>query len=189
MLIVTNQYADSDTPISTMLLHVPLVDQADYVCPLRLKDSNQCALEYERKIGMLSVEALPRIVEASIMRIDPEWNRDHRPLWWPLILGFPIHTTEGSSLLLISVRGLILPDTRYLLRYILCDLHAFGVRAQHIQPVTSLPWPKEDSQLLQEIITTRAYEEANLMWVPMPKFQLLIWKSAIVCCSPLIKAS
>jgi hypothetical protein len=86
-----------------MLLHVPLVNQADYIRPLELKDPKQCALNYERKIGMLSEEALPRIVEALIMMIDPEWERNHQPLWWPLILGFPNQKTEGSSSLLISV--------------------------------------------------------------------------------------
>jgi hypothetical protein len=86
-----------------MLLHVPLASQADYDRPSELKDRKQCALNYERKIGMLSEEALPRIVEALIMRIDPEWEQNHRPLWWPLILGFPNQTTDGSSSLLISI--------------------------------------------------------------------------------------
>jgi hypothetical protein len=87
-----------------MLLHVPLADQADYVRPSELKDPEQYALYYESRVGMLSEGALPRIVEALIMRIDPEWEPNHRPLWWPLILGFPIQTTEGSSSLLFLFR-------------------------------------------------------------------------------------
>ncbi|GLA85272.1 hypothetical protein AtubIFM56815_009508 [Aspergillus tubingensis] len=90
-----------NTPISTMLLHVPLVNQADYVHPSELKDPKEYALYYE--------------------------------------------------------------NTRYILKYILCDLHKFGVRTQHLQPVTSLAWSEKDSQLLQEIIATRQYEEMNLI--------------------------
>lgn len=77
---------------------------------------------------------------------------------------------------------MIFLDTRYILKYILCDLHKFGVRTQHLQPVTSLAWSEKDSQLLQEIIATRQYEEMNLMWVPMLESQLLTWKHAIECC-------
>ncbi|GLA52511.1 hypothetical protein AnigIFM63604_009375 [Aspergillus niger] len=84
-----------------MLLHVPLVNQADYVHPSELKDPKEYALYYE--------------------------------------------------------------NTRYILKYILCDLHKFGVRTQHLQPVTSLAWSEKDSQLLQEIIATRQYEEMNLI--------------------------
>jgi hypothetical protein len=42
-----------------MLLHVPLVNQADYVRPSGLKDPKQYALYYKSRIGMLSKEALP----------------------------------------------------------------------------------------------------------------------------------
>jgi hypothetical protein len=94
--IVSNQHAGPDTPILTMLLHVPLAGQADYARPSEFKDSKQYALYCESKVEMLSEEALPWIVKALILRIDPEWEPNHRPLWWPLILGFPIQTTEGE---------------------------------------------------------------------------------------------
>jgi hypothetical protein len=79
-IYLSNKHAGPATPILSMLLHVPLVDQADYVHPPELKDPKQYASEYKSKIGMLSEEGVSRIVEEFIIRIYPEWQPNHLPL-------------------------------------------------------------------------------------------------------------
>ncbi|KAL3470269.1 hypothetical protein BJX99DRAFT_239810 [Aspergillus californicus] len=141
------------TPISTMLLHVPVTSPASGIYPSGLQDSTQCVY-YRSTIELLSHDALPRIAEAFIMSIDPEWEPRHKPLWWPLALQFPYQS---------------LADIRYLLGYILCDLHAFGVRAHCFEPVASSPGLcAKDLQLVRDILSTRACEEGKLLPQSMP---------------------